>query len=217
MIDKVATPQEAVAKMFDGMTVMICGFRDVGAPNGMVPYMMDAGLKDMTLIGIDAGSDKTEGFGRLVVDKRFKKLMVTHVGWNPKVTEQVNAGELELELIPQGTLAERIRCGGYGLGGVLTPTGVGTTVAEGKETITIDGKDYLLEKPLRADVAVIKANKGDRAGNLVYHGCARNFNTVMAMAADFVVAEVDELVEVGEINPDDVVIPGCCVDMIVKP
>ena len=217
MINKVHTPEEAVAKMFDGMTVFICGFRDVGAPNGMVPYMLDAGLKDMTLIGIDAGSNKTAGFGRLVCAKRFKKLMVTHVGWNPDVTEQVNAGELELELIPQGTLAERIRCGGYGLGGFLTPTGVGTSVAEGKQVINMHGKDYLLEEPIRADVAVIKANKGDTAGNLVYHGCARNFNTVMAMAADFVVAEVDEIVPVGEIDPDDIVIPGCVVDMIVKP
>ena len=142
--------------------------------------------------------------------------MASHVGLNPKVAEQMNDGTLKVTLVPQGTLAERIRCGGTGLGGVLTPTGVGTVVADGKQEITVGGKTYLLETPLRAEVAVVKAWKADTAGNLVYRRVARNFNPMMAMAADFVIAEVEEIVEAGEIDPDLVCTPGTCVDMVVK-
>ena len=125
------------------------------------------------------------------------------------------AGELDVELVPQGTLAERVRAGGSGLGGILTPTGVGTVVEEGKEKITVDGREYLLEKPLRADVALLKAYKADKAGNLVYHRSARNFNPIMAMAADTVIVEVEHIVEVGEIDPDEVMTPGILIDKII--
>jgi acetate CoA/acetoacetate CoA-transferase alpha subunit len=178
--------------------------------------MVKSGLKDITLISNDAGNDKFDGIGTLICQKRVKKLIASHAGLNPQVAVQMNAGELEVELVPQGTLAERIRCGGTGLGGVLTPTGIGTVVAEGKQIITVNGKDYLLETPLRADVAVIKAWKADEFGNLVYRRAARNFNPMMAMAADIVIAEVEEVVPVGEIDPDMVMTPGVCVDYVVK-
>ena len=146
----------------------------------------------------------------------MRRLTASHVGLNPKVAEQMNDGTLEVVLVPQGTLAERIRCGGTGLGGVLPPTGIGTVVAEGKQVIQVDGRDYLLEKPLHAEVAVVKAWKADTSGNLVYRRAGRNFNPLMAMAADFVIAEVEELVEVGQLDPDEVMTPGVCVDLVVK-
>ena len=198
------------------MTVMLGGFTNVGSPNRFCRAMADAGLKDLHIIANDAGNDKADGIGTLIVEKRAVSLVASHVGLNPKVAEQVNDGTLKVTLVPQGTLAERIRCGGTGLGGVLTPTGVGTVVADGKQEITVGGKTYLLETPLRAEVAVVKAWKADTAGNLVYRRVARNFNPMMAMAADFVIAEVEEIVEAGEIDPDLVCTPGACVDMVVK-
>ena len=137
----------------------------------------------------------------------MKKVIASHIGTNPETGRQMIAGEMEVELVPQGTLAERVRAGGSGLGGILTPTGVGTVVEEGKEKITVDGREYLLEKPLRAEVALLKAYKADKAGNLVYHRSARNFNPFMALAADLVIVQVEKLVEVGEIDPDDVMTP----------
>lgn len=213
---KVATLEEALARCYDGMTVMLGGFTNVGSPNRFCRAMADAGLKDLNIIANDAGNDKADGIGTLIVEKRAVSLTASHVGLNPKVAEQMNAGTLQVNLVPQGTLAERIRCGGTGLGGVLTPTGVGTVVAEGKQEITVNGKAYLLEEPLHAEVAVVKAWKADTSGNLVYRRVAKNFNPMMAMAADFVIAEVEEIVETGEIDPDLVCTPGTCVDMIVK-
>ena len=213
---KTATLQQALAHCHDGMTVMLGGFTNVGSPNRFCRAMADAGLKDLHIIPNDAGNDKADGIGTLIVEKRAVSLVASHVGLNPKVAEQVNDGTLKVTLVPQGTLAERIRCGGTGLGGVLTPTGVGTVVADGKQEITVGGKTYLLETPLRAEVAVVKAWKADTAGNLVYRRVARNFNPMMAMAADFVIAEVEEIVEAGEIDPDLVCTPGACVDMVVK-
>lgn len=214
--NKVVTVDQALAKCHDGMTVMLSGFTNVGSPNKFCRAMADAGLKDLHIIANDAGNDKADGIGTLIVEQRASSLVASHVGLNPKVAEQMNAGTLQVTLVPQGTLAERIRCGGTGLGGVLTPTGVGTTVAEGKQEIEVNGKTYLLETPLRAEVAVVKAWKADTAGNLVYRRVAKNFNPMMAMAADFVIAEVEEIVAVGEIDPDQVSTPGVCVDMIVK-
>ncbi|HHU22178.1 MAG TPA: 3-oxoacid CoA-transferase subunit A [Clostridiales bacterium] len=213
---KVVSPSEAAKLLRDGMTVMMGGFTNVGSANKFVLEMVKSGLKDITLISNDAGNDKFDGIGTLICQKRVKKLIASHAGLNPQVAVQMNAGELEVELVPQGTLAERIRCGGTGLGGVLTPTGIGTVVAEGKQIINVNGKDYLLETPLRADVAVIKAWKADEFGNLVYRRAARNFNPMMAMAADIVIAEVEEVVPVGEIDPDMVMTPGVCVDYVVK-
>ena len=146
----------------------------------------------------------------------MKSLITTHIGLNPVAGQQMFAGELEVEFVPQGTFAERIRCGGAGLGGVLTPTGVGTVVAEGKQVIEVNGRRYLLELPLRAQIAIVPAARADAAGNLVYHRCGRNFNPMMAMAADLVIAEAEEVVEVGQLDPDEIMTPGVCVDMVVK-
>lgn len=213
---KVAGVQQALAHIESGQTIMLSGFTNVGSPNKFIVKMAQAGITDIELIANDAGNDHADGIGTLICQHRVKKLTASHVGLNPKVAEQMNAGELEVVLVPQGTLAERIRCGGAGLGGVLTPTGVGTVVAEGKQVIQVDGRDYLLETPLRAQVAVVKAWKADTSGNLVYRRAGRNFNPLMAMAADFVIAEVEEVVEVGQLDPDEIMTPGVCVDLVVK-
>lgn len=213
---KVAGVQEALTHIKSGQTIMLSGFTNVGSPNKFIVKMAQAGITDIELIANDAGNDHADGIGTLICQHRVKKLTASHVGLNPKVAEQMNAGELEVVLVPQGTLAERIRCGGTGLGGVLTPTGVGTVVAEGKQVIQVDGRDYLLETPLRAQVAVVKAWKADTSGNLVYRRAGRNFNPLMAMAADFVIAEAEEVVEVGQLDPDEIMTPGVCVDLVVK-
>lgn len=213
---KVVTLEEALVKCHDGMTVMLSGFTNVGSPTKFCRALADTGIKNLHIIANDAGNDKVDGIGTFIVEGRAASLVASHVGLNPKVAEQMNAGTLQVTLVPQGTLAERIRCGGTGLGGVLTPTGVGTMVAEGKQEIEVNGKKYLLETPLRAEVAIIKAWKADTAGNLVYRRVARNFNPMMAMAADFVIAEVEEVVEIGQIDPDEVYTPGVCVDMVVQ-
>ncbi len=214
--NKVVSPEEALGHLHDGQTIMMGGFTNVGSANKFVVKMAEAGLKDFTLIANDTGNDKADGIGTLVCRKMVKKVIASHIGLNPEAGRQMTAGELEVELVPQGTLAERIRCGGAGLGGVLTPTGVGTSVQEGKQVISVGGRDYLLELPLRADVAILKAWKADTSGNLVYRRVAKNFNPMMAMAADFVIAEVEEVVEVGQIDPDEVSTPGILVDAVVK-
>ena len=213
---KAASVDEALTHIRSGQTIMLSGFTNVGSPNKFIVKMAEAGITDIDLISNDAGNDHTDGIGTLICQHRVRRLTASHVGLNPKVAEQMNAGTLEVVLVPQGTLAERIRCGGTGLGGVLTPTGTGTVVAEGKQVIQVDGRDYLLEKPLHAEVAVVKAWKADTSGNLVYRRAGRNFNPLMAMAADFVIAEVEELVEVGQLDPDEVMTPGVCVDLVVK-
>ena len=213
---KVVSLEEALSRCHDGMTVMLSGFTNVGSPNKFCRAMADAGLTGLHIIANDAGNDKAGGIGTLIVEGRAASLTASHVGLNPKVAEQMNAGTLQVTLVPQGTLAERIRCGGTGLGGVLTPTGVGTCVAEGKQEIVIDGRAYLLEPPLHAEVAVVKAWKADTAGNLVYRRVAKNFNPMMAMAADFVIAEAEEVVDVGQLDPDEICTPGVCVDLVVK-
>ncbi|MCB7052076.1 CoA transferase subunit A [Intestinimonas butyriciproducens] len=213
---KAASVEEALTHIRSGQTIMLSGFTNVGSPNKFIVKMAEAGITDIDLISNDAGNDHTDGIGTLICQHRVRRLTASHVGLNPKVAEQMNAGTLEVVLVPQGTLAERIRCGGTGLGGVLTPTGIGTVVAEGKQVIQVDGRGYLLEKPLHAEVAVVKAWKADTSGNLVYRRAGRNFNPLMAMAADFVIAEVEELVEVGQLDPDEVMTPGVCVDLVVK-
>ena len=213
---KAASVEEALTHIRNGQTIMLSGFTNVGSPNKFIVKMAEAGITDIDLISNDAGNDHTDGIGTLICQHRVRRLTASHVVLNPKVAEQMNDGTLEVVLVPQGTLAERIRCGGTGLGGVLTPTGIGTVVAEGKQVIQVDGRDYLLEKPLHAEVAVVKAWKADTSGNLVYRRAGRNFNPLMAMAADFVIAEVEELVEVGQLDPDEVMTPGVCVDLVVK-
>ena len=213
-MDKEKSLKDALEKVNDGMTVMIGGFLGVGTPEAIVDGLVEKGVKDLTVIANDtAFPDK--GIGKLIIKKQIKKLIASHIGTNPETGRQMNEGETEVELVPQGTLAESIRAGGAGLGGFLTPVGIGTIVEQGKKKLEVNGKEYLLELPLKADVALLKA-KADRAGNLIYSKSARNFNPMMATAADFVIAEVDEIVEIGEIDPDAVMTPGIYVDMIVR-
>lgn len=214
-MNKIVPLEEVKAKFANGQTLMIGGFLATGTPEKLVDALLETGVKDLTIIGNDT-SFPDRGIGKLVVNKRAKKVIVSHIGTNKETGRQMNAKELEVDLVPQGTLAERIRCGGAGLGGFLTPTGVGTVVAEGKETKVINGKTYLLEIPLKAEIALIKAWKADKYGNLVYNKAARNFNPLMAMAADLVIVEAEEIVEIGEIDPDQVMTTGALVDMIVQ-
>ena len=214
-MSKFISIEEAVSKVKDGMTIMVGGFLANGTPNKIVDALAKSGVKNLTLICNDtAYSDK--GVGQLIANKQVKKLFVSHIGTNPHTSEQMNSGELEIEFCPQGSLAERVRAGGCGLGGILTQTGMGTIVAEGKQIVNVDGKDYLLEKPLKADIALVGASLGDKAGNLVYRGTSQNFNPLMASAADLVIAEINELVEVGEIAAENVKTPSIMVDFIVK-
>ena len=211
---KIVSVDEAINHIEDGMTIMVGGFLGCGTPHKLVDKLVEKGVKDLTLISNDT-SFVDFGVGKLVVNKQIKKLIASHIGTNKETGNQMNSGEMEVQLVPQGTLAEQIRAGGAGLGGFLTPTGLGTVIEEGKEKIEVNGKEYLLELPLRADVALILGHKVDKAGNIVYRGATRNFNTVMATAADIVIVETENLVEVGEIDQNDVVTPGLFVDYIV--
>lgn len=209
------TLEDAIAKVKDGMTIMVGGFLANGTPNTIIDALAKSDVKDLTLICNDtAYPDK--GVGQMLENSQFKKLIVSYIGATPHASEMMNNGEIEVEFVPQGTLAERIRSGGFGLGGFLTPTGLGTVVAEGKEVINVDGKDYLLEKPLHADLALIGASVADEKGNLMYRGTTRNFNPVMATAADTVIVEAQEMVPAGTFKPEDVHTPGVLVDYILK-
>jgi acetate CoA/acetoacetate CoA-transferase alpha subunit len=213
-MNKLISIDEAVDMIKDGMTIMVGGFLGCGNPHKIIDKLVEKNVKDLTLICNDS-SFPDYGVGKLVVNHQIKKLIASHVGTNPETGRQMNAGEMEVVLVPQGTLAEQVRAGGAGLGGILTPTGVGTVIEEGKEKITVDGVEYLLEKPLKADVALIAGQKVDKFGNIVYFGATRNFNTIMATAADIVIVEADEVVEVGDLDPNDVVTSGIFVDYIV--
>ena len=213
-MNKLITISEAVSYIKDGMTVMVGGFMGVGGPNKMMDALAERGVKDLTIICNDtAFPDK--GVGKLVVNRQIKRLIASHIGTNPATIELMNLGELIVSFYPQGTLAECIRAAGAGLGGVLTPTGLGTVIADGKEVISIDGKEYLLEKPIRADIALLHANIADELGNLVYKGTTQNFNPIMATAADLVIAEVDETVPVGALAPEVIHTPYIFVNHIV--
>ena len=214
-MNKIITISNAVSMVKDGMTIMIGGFLGCGNPHKIIEALCETDVKDLNLICNDGGLPDY-GVAKLIAKKKIKSLMASHVGMNPDVANQQHSGELALTLVPQGSLAEMIRAGGAGLGGVLTPTGIGTIVADGKQVIQIDGKDFLLEKPLRADVALICGYKVDKKGNVWYKGVTRNFNVCMATAADIVIVEADNIVECGEITPEDVVTPGIYVDYIVN-
>lgn len=209
------SPDEAAALVPDGASVMIGGFLGVGSPRRVIDALVARGARGLTVIGNDTGRPDL-GIGKLVTAGCVARVIVSHIGTNPVTQQKMMAGEMEVELVPQGTLAERIRAGGAGLGGVLTPTGVGTTVAEGKQVITVDGRDYLLETPLRADVALLHCYEADYYANLTYRLTAQNFNPVMAMAADTVIAEPDEIVPIGVIPPDHVRTPGILVTHLVE-
>lgn len=200
----------------DGMSIMFGGFMGAGTPVRLVQAILDSNIKDLTIIGNDTALAHN-GISPLITNNRVKKVIASHIGLNPETGKRMIAGTMDVELVPQGTLAERIRCGGAGLGGFLTPTGIGTVVEEGKQKITIDEIDYLLELPLKADLAIIEAHRADKAGNLVYRLSARNFNPLIALAATTVIAEVKEIVEVGEIDPDDVMTPAALIDYIIYP
>lgn len=214
-MNKFITVQEAVDKVQDGMTIMVGGFLAVGTPEAVIDGLVAKGVKNLTLISNDTAYTN-KGVGKMIVNHQIKRLIVSHIGTNEETINQMNSGELEVEFSPQGTLAERIRTGGAGLGGVLTPTGLGTVVEEGKQKLTIDGKEYLLEKPLHADVALIGANISDEEGNLVYKGTSQNFCPLMATAADVVIVEPQEIVKTGTIAHEAVKTQGIFVDYIVK-
>lgn len=214
-MNKIISIDEAISHIKDGMTIMVGGFLGCGSPHRLVDALVEKGVKDLTLICNDSGFTDI-GVGKLVVNKQIKKLIASHVGTNRETGNQMNSGEMEVILVPQGTLAEQVRAGGSGLGGFLTPTGVGTIVEEGKEKMVIDGKTYLLEMPLRADVALIAGETVDEFGNIVYYGATRNFNTLMATAADMVIVEAENVVKVGELDPNDVVTSGIFVKYIVN-
>ena len=208
-------PEAGVALVPSGATIMMGGFGLCGIPEKLIGALCARGTGGLTLISNNAGVDEF-GIGILLRARQVRKMISTYVGENKEFERQYLAGELEVELVPQGTFAERIRAGGAGVGGFFTPTGYGTPVAEGKETRVIDGKSYVFEKPLGAEFAFVKAWKGDRCGNLIYRRTARNFNPVMATAARVTIAEVEEIVEAGEIDPDHVITPGIFVRYIVQ-
>jgi acetate CoA/acetoacetate CoA-transferase alpha subunit len=213
-VSKTITAAAAVERIPDGAVLMIGGFMGVGTAHRLVDELVRQGKRDLTVIANDTARPGV-GIGKLVSARLLRRVIVSHIGTNPETQAQMIAGELEVELSPQGTLIERIRAGGYGLGAVVTATGVGTVVAEGKRTIEIDGRTYLLEMPLHADFALVNARQADHIGNLAYALTARNFNPLIAMAADVVFAESQEIVPVGVIPPDAVMTPSVVVTHII--
>jgi acetate CoA/acetoacetate CoA-transferase alpha subunit len=211
---KLQEMNKALEPVKDGASLMIGGFMGVGAPHTIIDTLVEKGVQSLTVIANDAGVPN-DGIGKLVENRQIEKLVASHIGLNPKAGMQMNAKEMEVELVPQGTLAERIRAGGVGLGGVLTPTGLGTIVEEGKQVIESNGQKYILETAMKAEVALVKAYKADSKGNLVFRQTARNFNPLIATAADYVVAEVEEYVEDNYLEPDQVHIPGLFIDAVV--
>jgi acetate CoA/acetoacetate CoA-transferase alpha subunit len=211
--NKLASLETIQQHFHDGMTLMVGGFMGVGTPPSLVRAFLESGVKDITLIVTDTARVDA-GVGPIIADGRVKKLLASHIGTNPETGRRMLSGEISVEIVPQGTLAERIRCGGSGLGGVLTPTGVGTVIEKGKRKIMAGGTEYLLETALRADVALLQAHLADKTGNLTYDLAARNFNPLMALAADFVAAECDLILETGYIDPECVITPGAVVDFL---
>ncbi|MHB1177786.1 MAG: CoA transferase subunit A [Daejeonella sp.] len=216
MINKVVTDaEEAIRDISDSMTLMLGGFGLCGIPENCITALVKKGIKDLTCISNNAGVDDF-GIGLMLKQRQVRKMISSYVGENAEFERQLLSGELEVELVPQGTLATRCMASGYGMPAIFTPAGVGTEVAEGKEVRNFNGKDYLMELAFEADFALVKAWKGDTAGNLIYRSTARNFNPVMAMAGKITIAEVEELVEVGELDPDHVHTPGIYVHRIFQ-
>lgn len=199
----------------DGMTIMVGGFMTNGTPEVLIDAVVEKGTKDITIIANDAGYPD-RGIGKLVANGQVKKIITSHIGLNPIAGQLMNEGKMEVVLVPQGTLAEQIRAKGAGLGGVLTPTGLGTEVQDGKEIITVKGQKYLLEEPLSADLAFIRGSIIDKSGNVYYKGTTRNFNPMMATAADVVIAGCEQLVEDGAIEKEAIMTPCIFVDYVVE-
>jgi 3-oxoacid CoA-transferase subunit A len=215
MDKRVADADAAIMRVHDGATILLGGFGLCGIPENLIAALRRKGPKDLTLVSNNPGAEDF-GIGLLLQGKQVKKMIVSYVGGNDTFERLAIKGEMEVELNPQGTLAERIRCGGAGIPAFFTPTGYGTMIAEGKETREFEGRPYVLERAIRGQFAFIKAWKGDRWGNLIYRKTARNFNPMMATAADYVIAEVEELVELGQLSPDQVHTPGIFVDAIFQ-
>jgi len=218
--NKVASREEATAHFFSGMSLLAGGFGPAGFPTMLYEWLYETDCRDLTVItsGVaPASAPFNIGFSKLLEEKRIKHLKLTHAANNPLVGQLANEGVMEVEAMPQGTYVERVRAGAYGLGGVLTPTGVGTVVAEGKQILHINDRDYLLELPIRADVAILRAEKADTFGNLMFSYNSRNYNTVIPGAADFTIVEVPEegIVEIGAMKDCEIMVPGIFVDMIV--
>ena len=221
IVKPILSAADAAGRIKEGDSLMVGGFLNCGSPHTIIFALKEKGTKNLTLICNDTAihdlnTGKVTGVAHLIQAKQFKRIIASHLGSNQEIQRQMNAGETEVELVPQGTLAQRVRAAGAGLGGFLTPTGVGTEVANGKQIILVAHKPFLLELPLKADVAIIKAKKADKAGNLVFNGTARNFNPLMATAAALVIAEVEEIVEIGEIDPNQVHTPSIFVDFLVQ-
>lgn len=214
-MNKVKTIDEVMEFIKDGMTIAVGGFIGVGTPEKLVDAIIAKGIKNLTLIANDTATP-TSGIGKLVVNGNCKKVIVSHIGTNPETQRLMNAKELEVELVPQGTLIEQVRAAGSGLGGVLTPTGIGTIVEEGKQKLTIQGKEYLLELPLKADIALVLGGIVDKRGNCYFNKATRNFNPIIATAADVVIVQAEKLVEVGELDQTDVMTPSIFVTYIVQ-
>jgi acetate CoA/acetoacetate CoA-transferase alpha subunit len=212
---KVLSPADSVADIKDGSTVMISGFMCCGQPLSLIEALIEQGTKDLTIICNDAGYPDRPGVGRLVVEKRVKKLITSHIGLNPVAGQQMHSGELEVVLVPQGSLAEKIRAGGTGLGGVLTPTGVGTEVEKGKQIIELNGIKYILEESLKAQYSLISSNVCDEFGNAFIAKSAKNFNVVMAMASQNTILETKKIVEIGNLDNEKITVPGVFVNTIV--
>jgi 3-oxoacid CoA-transferase subunit A len=215
MDKRIASADAAIAKLADGATILVGGFGLCGVPEHLIDAVRRKGTKNLTIASNNAGTDGA-GLGLLLQNRQIKKMISTYVGENKLFEQLVLSGEVQVELNPQGTFSERIRAGGAGIPAFYTPTGYGTMVAEGKETREFDGRQYVLERGLRGDFAFIKAWKGDRWGNLIYRKTSRNFNPMMATAADYVIAEVEQLVELGQLPPDQIHTPGIFVDAIFQ-
>ncbi|HEY1468684.1 MAG TPA: CoA transferase subunit A [Candidatus Acidoferrum sp.] len=215
MDKRIASPDAAIANLRDGMAILMGGFGLCGIPENLIAAVRRQGTKDLTIVSNNAGVEDF-GIGLLLQNRQVKKMISSYVGENKLFERLVLSGELQVELNPQGTLAERLRAGGAGIPAFYTPTGYGTMVAEGKETREFDGRNYVLERALRGDFAFVKAWKGDRWGNLIFRKTARNFNPMMATAADYVVAEVEHVVEPGQLDPDQVHTPGIFVNAIFQ-
>ncbi len=209
---QILSAQQAISLIEEGSTVMIGGFLSCGAPDKLIDELAHQNISKLTVISNDTSYPDVDK-GKLIVNKQVKRLVTSHIGTNPETGRQMNSGELDVELVPMGTLIEKIRAKGTGLGGVLTPTGVGTIIEENKETMEIAGKKFIFEEPIGADFALIYGTKVDKFGNVAYYGTTRNLNTVMATAADTVIVQADELVDC--LDPNEVVIPGLFIDYIV--
>ena len=228
---KVVTPEEAMKHCFDGMTILLPGFVNCGVPATLIKSLVAAGIKDLNVISNNT-SVKGQGIGLLVHDDLIKHITCSHIGSNVETCEKAVNGEIDITFVPQGSLCEKVRAGGAGIGGILTPTGVHTPMQDGKQLLEWDNEEgkfkfvepdepqkgarFILELPLHADVCFVHAYKADKMGNVVYHRTARNFNQIFATAADFVIVEAENIVEVGELDPDEIMTPGALVDMVVQ-